>query len=423
MNSIIRKNICEGVAFNSIKEDKFKTMRMSVNVILPLAKETASEYALLRGVLTRSCKKYPDFTQFSKKLSSLYGTDLLSSVKKSGDNQILTFTAVGLDDRYVLGDEVISTELSQLMCEVLFNPKVENGKFDEDDIAQERRQLLDVIDAEFNDKRAYALSQLVANMCSEETFGIKRYGTVENINSVTSESLYTAWQNMLKNARFEIFYVGDSGADKAEKVFTKAFENIDRAPLSVQTEVVRTANEVKHVTEEMDVSQSKLVIGLRAGVAQGDDERAVTVSRLMCSILGGTANSKLFNNVREKQSLCYYCAARYDKMKGIVIVDSGVQGENIEKTEKAVLKEIEDMKNGIISDFELESTKLAVVNSFKSTNDTTSGIDVWYSSQMFGDSFRSVEEMTEEFMSVTKEEITQAAKKLTLDTVYVLKNK
>ena len=423
MNSIVSKNISEGVAFNSIKEDKFKTIRMSINVIVPLEERTASEYALLRGVLTRSCKAYPDFTQFSKKLSSLYGTDLLSSVRKAGDNQIITFTAVGLDDRYVLSDEAISAELSQLLCEILFNPKVENGKFDEDDISQERRQLLDVIDSEFNDKRTYAVSQLVSNMCKDETFGIKRYGTVEDINKITPESLYSAWQRMLKNARFEIFYIGDSGADKAEKVFAQAFADIERTPCSVQTEIVRSAEETKHITEEMDVSQSKLVIGLRAGVAQGDDERTITVSRLMCSILGGTANSKLFNNVREKQSLCYYCAARYDRMKGLVIIDSGVQGENIEKTEKAILKEIEDMKNGVISDFEIESTKLAVVNSLKSTNDTSGGIDSWYSSQMFGDKFRSVEEMTEEFMSVTKDEIVQAAQKLTLDTVYVLKNK
>lgn len=423
MNTLDRKIIADGVAFNTVKDSRFKTLKMSVNVILPLKSETASEFALLKGVLTRSCKLYPDFTQFSKKLSALYGTDLLSGVKKSGDCQVLTFSAIGLDDRYVFTDEKISVELSKLLCEVIFNPNVTDNKFDENDLEQERRQLLDLIDSEYNDKRTYAIGQLVSEMCKHETFGIKRYGTVENINKITTSSLYDAWKEMLKIAKFEIFYIGDSGAQEAEKVFTNAFLGITRTPCNTSTEVIKeVCEEVNHITENMNVSQSKLVMGFRTGVSIADDEKLVTAARLMCAVLGGTANSKLFNNVREKQSLCYYCAARYDKIKGLLIVDSGVLSENIEKTEKAILKEIDDMKNGIISDFEIDSTKMAVINSFRSSNDTVSGIGAWYSSQIFNNKFKSIEEVSEEFNAITKEEIVEVAKKIQLDTVYVLKN-
>ena len=142
----------------------------------------------------------------------------------------------------------------------------------------------------------------------------------------------------------------------------------------------------------------------------------------MCALLGGTATSKLFCNVREKQSLCYYCAARYDKYKGVMIVDSGVETENIEKLERGILKEITDMQNGVISDFEMESTKMAMINIYQSSNDTVSGIETWYSSQLLQNGFRTIEEACAEINAVTKEEIVAAANKLQLDTVYVLKN-
>lgn len=423
MNSLMRKNIADGVYLNAVRDNRFKTMRISVKIIMPLDKNTAAQNALLCGVLSRSCKAYPDFTLFSKKLSSLYGADLTSSVRKMGDAQVIALSIGGLDDRYVFGDEVISEEFSKLLCEVIFNPNITDGKFSENDVEQERRQLLDLIDSEFNDKRTYAVSQLVSNMCKNEVFGIKRYGNAEDIKKLTSSDLVSTWKNVLKNARFEIFYIGDSSSDKAEKVFADAFSGIERTPCSINTEIIRTADDVSRVVEELDVSQSKLVLGFRGGVADGDDEKQLIASRLMCAILGGTPSSKLFNNVREKQSLCYYCAARYDTGKGILMVDSGVEGENIEKTEKAILKEIEDMQNGVISDFEIEATKLAVVNSFLTTNDTVGGIESWYSSQLFSREFKTIEQLSAAFNAVTKEEIVEAAKKLTLDTVYVLKNK
>ena len=201
----------------------------------------------------------------------------------------------------------------------------------------------------------------------------------------------------------------------------RRLQAIDREPLSAETEVIAKAENVKRITDEMDVSQSKLVMGFRGERALPDKE--VNASQLMCAILGGTATSKLFCNVREKQSLCYYCAARYDKDKGIIVIDSGVEGENIEKLEAGVLHEIEDMKNGVITDFEIEATKMAVINSYHTSNDTVSGIEAWYSAQLFEDSFKTIEEMAETINAITKEEIIAAAKMLTLDTVYVLKNK
>lgn len=421
MSNINRLKLADNVYFNSVRDSRFKTMKISANIIVPLSGETASANALLAGVLSRSCGEYPDFTALSKKLSSLYGADLTVNVTKAGDRQIVDVSASGLDDRYALDNESVTQELSALLRSVIFEPNVNDGAFVEAEVEQERRQLLEVIDSEFNDKRIYANSQLIKNMCADEVFGIKRYGTAEQINAVTPESLYITWQNLLKTAAVEIMYVGDSSPDKAVEVFRSAFEKIDRAPVEINNTVVRTCGDVKRITEEMEVSQSKLVMGLRTGIALGDDDCAA--ASLMCAVLGGTASSKLFCNVREKQSLCYYCSSRFDSHKGIMVVDSGVEGDNIEKAEKGILKEIEDMKNGVISDFEIESAKMAVINAFYSSNDTVSGIENWYSSQLFYDRFKTIEERSREINAVTKEEIINAANKLSLDTIFVLKNK
>lgn len=419
MNHINRLKIADGVFFNSIKDNRFKTMKITANIIVPLSEESASANALLCGVLSHSCKAYPDFTELSRKLSSLYGADLETSIRKCGDNQILRISVSGLDDRYSFDGTSIASELSKLLCQVIFDPNVSNGEFPSTDVEQERRQLLDLIDSEFNDKRIYANGQLVKNMCTEEIFGIKRYGTAEKINEVTAKSLYETWKNILKTAKFELIFVGDSSPEKACSVFTEAFSNVERSVKTCKTQVVRNVDKVKHITEEMELSQSKLVMGFRAGIAIPEEQ--VDAVRLMCAVLGGTANSKLFCNVREKQSLCYYCSSRYDRIKGIITVDSGVECKNLEKAEKAILNEIKEMQNGNITDFEMQATKLAVINSFYSTNDTVGGIEAWYVNQLFDNEFQTIEQQCDAINAVTKEQVIEAAKNISLDTVYVLK--
>ena len=420
MSQINRSRLCDGVYFTDVRDSRFKTMKLSVSIIVPLQRDTASANALLCGVLSRSCKAYPDFTALSKKLSSLYGADLNASVRKAGDNQVLTLSASGLDDRYTLNGESVAKELSLLLCGVIFEPNLCGDAFAEGDVEQERRQLLELIDSEFNDKRIYANGRMISLMCSDDIFGIRRYGTAEDIRAVTPQSLFATWRELLRTAVFEVMYIGDSSPEQAMKVFETTFASIDRAPQSAVTRRVPDREEVKRETEEMNVAQSKLVMGFSAGTALPD--REVYASILMCAVLGGTASSKLFCNVREKQSLCYYCSARYDKLKGFVVVDSGVQGENIEKLEAGVLKEIADMQNGEITDFEISATKMALINSYNASNDTVSGIEGWYSAQLLDGGFKTIEEMARLIDSVTKEEIVEAARRLKLNTVYVLKN-
>ncbi len=421
MSLINRTPIADGVFFNSINDNRFKTMKITANLVVPLSSDTASANALLLGLLSRSSKAYPNFRSLSRKLAALYGANLTTAVRKVGDRQVLSISASGIDDRYALNGDSVARDVSNLLCDVIFEPNVVNNEFVSSEVEQERRQLLDVLDSEFNEKRTYANSQLIKHMCQNEVFGIKRFGTADQIKALTPSSLYSTWQNLLKTAYVEIMYIGDSSPENALEVFKAKFSQYNRTPEKAQNSVVRKVTEVNRIVEEMNVSQSKLVMGFRTDSAEPDSD--VIATRLMCAILGGTASSKLFCNVREKQSLCYYCSSIYDRQKGILIVDSGVEGQNLEKAEQGILKEISDMQNGIISDFEIDSAKKAVINSFNTTNDTVSGIEVWYSSQLFDSEFKTIAQLSDEINAVTKDQIINSAKKLALDTVYVLKNK
>lgn len=419
MTNIERKEIAPNVFFNSVKVQRFKTMKLSCTAYIPLTKETAAMSAMLSQVLTKSCEEYPTLMQFSRKLGSLYGATVSGGANKSGDVRTLKLVVSAIDDRFALGGESVAQDVSKLLCEVLFKPKVKNGKFDSEDLEQERRQLIEYIDAQFNDKQVYAALRCTEIMCEGEPYGITRHGGVDTINKIDCENLYKGWQELLKTARFEIFFVGGKGEKEAENVFKEAFSKVERQPVKLENKVVYDVKEVKNVTEEMELSQSKLIIGMRTGVDALDPRS--DAMKLMSAVLGGTAHSKLFNNVREKLSLCYYCSSRYDSRKGILRIESGVESENIEKAEKAIFAEIDEMKKGNITDFEMESAKLSICDSYRTLDDSVDGIEAWYSMQVFDDKFKNLDEKLEGIMKVTKEQVIEAANLLKTDTIYVLK--
>lgn len=421
MSTNIREKLADNVFFNEINVTRFKTMRLTAIALLPLEKDTASDFALLTQVLTRSCNEYPDFTALSKKLSSLYGASLSAGVRKVGESLALTFSIAGIDDRYALFGDEVSKELSDLLLKVIFEPKFTEGVFDTEEVEQERRQLIDLADSEYNDKRVYANSRLIETMCKNEAYGIKRYGSRETILKCTPESLKSAWERMLRCARFEVFYVGGASAEGAKEIFRDRFSQILRAPEAMTTEIIRTASEVNRVEETMDIAQAKMLMGFRTDCSAGDED--AFAMRLMNVILGSGTRSKFFLNIREKQSLCYYCFSRYNRFKGILTVESGVENCNTQRTVDAVLNELEEVKKGNFTDEDLSLAKLSVSSDFLSLCDTVTGNEEWFVSQIADNEFLTVEETTEKFSKVTKEDIIRAANKLTLDTIYILSAK
>ncbi len=418
LEKLNRVQIADGVYFNTIFDDRFKTSRIAVTMLVGLNKDNVAANAIVPNILARSCAEYPSFLELSRKLNMMYGAALSGRSGKMGEVQPITISAAGIDDRYSLDGKSVYKEMAQLICSVLFKPKLVDGAFDEEDFKQEQRQLLDAIDAEFNDKRAYAFSRMLEVMCEGERYSIKRYGTKEQVQALTPKDAYAAYENIIKTARIEIMCLGSSDTEEVKELFKTEFAKIDRKPEPYKTEVIRKAEKKKEHTDKLDVVQSKLILGFRAGVAQPDEEVAQTT--LMGVVLGGTAHSKLFLNVREKLSLCYYCACRYDGYKGIMYIESGVEKDNIEKAKAAILEQLEDMKNGNITDEEIQSAKLSISNSFLSSVDTSSGTQSWYIGQILKGKQRTPQEEADIISAVTKEQVVEAANKLTLDTIYVL---
>ncbi|MDR1254050.1 MAG: insulinase family protein [Oscillospiraceae bacterium] len=422
MDNVKTYQICEGVNFNSIRETRFKTGRISITMFLPLANETASQSAILPFLLTRSCGKYPDFTSLNKQLNDLYGASLDADTDRVGEAQTLSISASFLDDRYALYGETISAEVTDLLCEVLFYPRLIDGVFAEDDLEQEKRQLAELIDSEYSDKKLYAKLRCEQVMCKDEKYSINPLGEKKEVLALSPQKVKEAWERALKLARIEIIALGDLDPEPILACLKKAFSLIEREkPCDCSTEIIKIAEKAKEVTEYQDIAQTKLVLGFRSSIA-GVDKNFFS-SRVMASLFGGTPHSKLFLNVREKLSLCYYCSAFYERQKGIMFVQSGVEKQNIVKAKHEILNQLEQIKKGNFTDEEISATKLNISNNYISINDSLASLDTFYTSQSFDSKKYSPSEYAAEIEKITREQIIAAANATSLDTVYYLTSK
>lgn len=409
--------VAEGINFRSIRDTRFKTLRIAVNFMLPLEKDTAAANALLPFLLSRASREYPDFTRLNERLSELYGAAIHADVRKLGEVQVLSIAVAGLADRYALEGENVSEELSRLLCSILFDPPLVDGLFPEDGFEQEKRQTIEMIDSDFNDKRTFARLRCEQLMCDREAFGINRYGSREDVTALKREDMTKVWERVLRTSRIEIMALGDCDPVPIYDSFLNAFQKLDRDPVSkLQTEIIKEVTKPREFTDTIEVAQSKLVLGLRAGAAVPQD--AVASTKLMSAVFGGTPSSKLFLNVREKLSLCYYCSARYDWNKGILLVESGVETENIDRAQTEILGQLDEIRAGKLTEEELLAAKLSVGNSYRTVGDYLGGLENWYVSQAFCEKVQSPEEAAEEINSVTVEQVVQAANRVVLDTVY-----
>ena len=411
----------EGIVGQFIKNDRFNTTLISFNFYLPLKKETVAENALLPFVLTTCSEKYPDFSKLNYKLTRLYGAELISSCEKVGDYQLLKMAISVINDKYTIDKEDLTAQACELLCDLIFKPKAENGEFALEDTEREKRKAIEHIKGELNEKRLYAKRRLVEEMFKGEAYGISKCGTVEQVEAITGKSLYTAWENMLKSGYVRINVVSSALPRGLFESVSQSFERINREKVTdckVNTPLAPVKS-VRTVTENMDITQGKLVLGFTSNISGADRETLALT--LMCDIFGGGPYSRLFNNVREKLSLCYYCAVGLVKIKGFLTVDCGIDSKNEEKTIKAITDQLFIMKKGMFTDFEFESAVKSTKDSLKTYYDSQAMLDMWYSLKIFEENPPSPEELSQLISTVTKEEICEAAKGIELHTIYSLK--
>ena len=412
--------LSEGAEGLFIKNERFNTTSVSFNFYLPLSADSAAAYALLPFILTTCGAEYPDFSVLNFKLSRLYGARLEASAEKLGDFQLLRMRISVINDKYTFDSESLLKRAIDMLLSLIFKPKTENGAFCEEDLSREKRKAIEHIKGEISEKRIYAKNRLIEEMYKGSAYGVPKCGTVEDVEKITGESLYKAWEDMLKKAFVRVQVIGASIPPRLFETVAESFENINRCEItdcktSKPTAAVEEPNEV---AERMAVKQGKLVMGFSSDM-YGDDDVSLPLM-VATDIFGGGPYSRLFANVREKMSLCYYCSASAVRQKGLVTVDSGVEAENAEKAQKEILAQLDAVKKGEFTDFEFEASLKSLRDSLNSYNDSQVLLDTWYALKAGNRTLYSPEEIADKIAEITREDIVNAAKGIKLHTVYKL---
>ena len=416
MNNIInRRKIADGVYFSSITDKRYKKNLISVAFSTQLSEDTATENVIVPVLLTKCNSKLPTYKAFNNKMSRLYASGIGGTAGRQYDLQTISFGAYYLDDIYALSGEKMTGIMTDILIDCLTSPVTENGVFSEKFVELEKKTVIDNIETAINDKRSYAIERAMKTICKGEPASVCSYGTVEKAKLITSDSAYKAYRRMLETMPCEIICTGCSDFDGVAEKFAAAFEKIGRHDIentTIALSPVKTQTE--EVTERLTVNQSKLVLGFKS---HSDDDAALV---LLQKIFGGTTSSKLFRNVREKMSLCYYCSAARNDLKGIMLVNSGVENENIEKTKEAVIDQLEEIKNGNFTNEDINFAEMAIKNDFKSVADSAGNVSNWYFECIRKNDIVTPEEKLGRYLGVSKERIIAAAKSMVLDSVYVL---
>ena len=354
------------------------------------------------------------------KLNKLYGARLDASTEKYGDYQLLRMKISVINDCYNLDGESLVSQAAELLLGLIFEPNTPDNAFVESDLNREKRKAIEHIRGEFSEKRVYAKNRLIEEMYRGSAYGLPKCGSIEDVENITGESLYKAWQQMLKTAFIRVQVVGAALPTGLFDTFAQKFNDLERENIC-SPKVSRFTEEQMipvTVTENMDITQGKLCMGFSSEVAGNDDASLPLL--VMTDIFGGGPYSRLFSNVREKMSLCYYCSATSVRQKGLVTVESGVEFKNAQKAQTEILNQLEIIKKGEFSDFEFNSSIKSIKDSLNTYNDGQDTLDTWYLLKVNNDNIYSPSDVSEMISKVTREDVIKTAEGVKLHTVYKL---
>ena len=425
MGEVMRKEIMPFVNLTCIKTHKFKTSCLSVNLLTKLSKDTASKNALLPRVLRRGTSTHSDMESIAAALDDLYGARIEPVVRKRGEVHSFGFYADFADDDFLPEKEGLLEKVSDLVGEMLLSTKTWDGRLTSEYVDSERTNLIDEIRAEVNDKRQYSTRRLIELMCSKEAYGTGRLGTESTAKKITAANLTKYYRQVLSQSPLEIIYCGSADEKRVELAFRHALAGLPRGKvdMDIGTEIYfdRPASSERKYTDHMDVTQGKLAIGFRLGEVMKSPNYAALI--VFNAIFGGGLTSKLFLNVREKLSLCYYASSVIEKHKGIMVVSSGIEFSKYEQTLSEIMKQLDAIKNGDIADWELDSAKKAVMSSYRTIMDQPHSIESYFFDQSITDLKLMPDEMAAYADCVTAENVRAVANSVITDTIYFLAGK
>jgi len=425
MQTISGIEIMPGVNLTCVRTEKFKTGCLSVSFLTPLEKKTAPYAAVIMRVLRRGSAMHPDMESISAALDGLYGARIEPLVRKKGECQAVGFYADFIDDSFVGGGEELLEKTAALMGELILSPATRGGRLIPEYVESERENLLDEIRAAVNDRTQYAVTRLLQQMCRTEAYGVPRLGTEEHAKKISTATLTKYYRQLISSSPVEVFYCGALSPERVERAVRSALSALPRIVVERIPETfvkaAPKAEKPKLFDETLDVSQGKLAVGFRLGAeVRESDYPALTV---LNAVYGGSVTSKLFMNVREKLSLCYFASSMMQKQKGVMLVVSGIETSKYDEALGEIMAQLDAVKRGEISDEELDAAKSYVVSSISSATDSQYSLDDMYLDRAVFSLDTSPEENAALCSCVTKQQVIEAAQKIKADSICFLHGK
>ena len=416
-----KKEIKKGIKLHVLNTDKFKTNLVAVFLTTKLERETVTSNALISAVLRRGSHTLKTQEEISKQLEELYGASFDCGIDKTGDNQVLKFYIESINDTFLTqSNENILKKSIENILDIIFNPLIENNAFKKEYVEQEKNNMKLRIEGRIDNKRRYALDRCIEEMYKGKPFGLYRFGYVEDLKNINEVNLYERYQQLMKQCKIDIFVSGNVN-EEVENIITENqnIKKLEEREPSYNTESEKNTVKQGKKIEKMDVMQGKLVVGLDVNSQNEDEKYNVMIYN---TILGGSANSKIFQNVREKANLAYVASSRYFRYKDNIFVNCGIEISNYEKALNLIKEQLKDMKNGNFTEEEVENAKKAIISSIKTIDDEQDTSITYYFGQEMSGNQKSVDEYIERIGEVTKENVVQVAKQVEINTIYFLRN-
>lgn len=408
----------EGITIHKINTKKFKTNLFAIFLTTPLDRENVTKNALISAVLRRGTNNYKSQDVIAKELENMYGASFDCGVDKNGDNQVLKFYIESVNDEFLPEKYNLAEKSLKLLADIVSNPLMENDGFRKEFVDVEKNTLRQIIEGKIDNKAKYAIDRCFEEMYANEPYGLYKYGYIEDLDKINEADLYNQYKKLISECKIDVFISGDNTANLNENqildVFTPRAANYI---VSKNRFIKNKIESPKEIIEKMDVTQGKLIIGM--DVLELDKQNKAAAS-MYAVVLGGGANSKLFQNVREKASLAYTVGASYIKEKNNVVIRGGIETKNYNKALELIKEQLSQMLQGDFSEEDINSAKQLILASYKSIRETQDGEINYYYSQELSDEFCSIEKCIGEIEAVTKKEIVDIAKKIQLNTIYFL---
>ena len=423
--SYTTEEIKQGIKIHCIETKKFKTNLISVVITLPLNREKVTFNSIIPAVLKRGTANLSTQEEIAKKLEEMYGAEFDCGIEKIGDNHVLKFYLETLNDNFVpkTYEENLSKIGIDLLLDIILNPLTENNRFKEEYVEAEKNNIKILIESKIDNKDAYALNRCIEEMYKEEPYGLYKYGYIEDLKNINAENLYKYYRNIISTAKIDIFFSGDINS---KEIINQVKENHNikkledrQAKCLIDKEQKSKNKEIKNIEEKMDITQGKLVIGLDVNTKNPDSKFPISIYNV---ILGESATSKLFQNVREKASLAYTARSNYVRQKSNIYIRCGIEIENFDKAIEIIKKQLEDMKNGEFTEEDLVNAKKYMISGITSVQDEQDSEITYYIGQELSEKFTTFEEYAEKIEQVTMQDVKEIANSININTIYFLRN-